>query len=151
MIIDNIKNAEKYKGINKYFDMAFEALLSFNADTEEKKYILDGDNAFINLSSYVNKNVSECKFESHAKYADIQFVVSGHEYIDVCDTEGLVFTENNLENGDIAFYKDPETFTRADLKAGDFVVLFPGEAHRPLVAPDGNGVETKKAVVKVLF
>lgn len=151
MIIDNIANAAAYKGINEYFDRAFEILAGFTADTEEKKTVIDGDRAFINLSSYVNKNVNECKFESHAKYADIQFVVTGHEYIDVCAAEGLAFTENNLENGDIAFYEAPETFTRADLKPGDFVVLFPGEAHRPLVAPDGNGIKTKKAVVKVLL
>ncbi|MCQ2461851.1 MAG: YhcH/YjgK/YiaL family protein [Clostridia bacterium] len=151
MIIDNIKNAAKYKGLNEYFDKAFEIIAAFAADTEDKKYIIDGEKAFINLSTYVNKNVSGCKFESHAKYADIQFVVTGHEYIDVCDTQGLSFTENNLENGDIAFYENPETYTRADLKPGDFVVLFPGEAHRPLVAPDGNGIKTKKAVVKVLL
>ena len=151
MIIDNIKNADKYIAVNPYFKAVFEVLKSYDADTEEKRTEIDGDKAFINLSSYVNKNVSECKFESHARYMDIQFVVTGHEYIDVTDTDGLVFTENKLTESDIAFYEDPDFFTTADLQPGDFVVLFPGEAHRPLVAPDGKGIATKKAVAKIVM
>lgn len=150
MIIDKISEAEKYYGVFPAFKAAFECLKGLTADSEDRRYEIDGDRVFVNLSSYVNKPEGECKFESHAKYADIQFVVTGHEYIDVCPAEGLAFTENRLEDGDIAFYTDPASFTRADLTPGTFVVLFPGEAHRPLVAPDGKGVETKKAVAKVL-
>ena len=151
MIIDKINEAYKYYNVHPEFKAVFECLAALNADSDEHRYDIDGDMAFVNLSSYVNKPVSECKFESHAKYADIQFVVTGHEFIDVCPAEGLAFTENRLDEGDIAFYADPESFSRADLTAGTFVVLFPGEAHRPLVAPDGKGVKTKKAVAKIRF
>ncbi len=151
MIIDKIENAGKYVNVHPEFKAVFEVLASLTADSEEKRRDVDGEKAFVNLSSYVNKPVSECKFESHARYADIQYVVSGHEYIDVTPTDGLTATEDKLETNDIAFYADPASFTRADLTEKTFVVLFPGEAHRPLVAPDDKGIQTKKAVAKILM
>lgn len=149
MIIDKIENAAKYYAVHPEWKAVFEVLASLSADSEEKRRDVDGDKAFVNLSSYVNKPVSECRFEAHAKYADIQYVVTGHEWIDVCPAEGLHATDDRLAADDIAFYEDPASFTRADLPEKTFVVLFPGEAHRPLVAPDGKGIQTKKAVAKI--
>lgn len=151
MIIDNIKNYAKYTGGNSFLAGAFKALSALDENSENRRYDIDADKAFINLSEYVNKNESECAFEVHGKYTDIQCVISGHEYIDVCAAEELNITDNRLDESDIAFCEAPQTFTRADLKPGDFVVLFPGEAHRPLVAPDGKGIKTKKAVVKIIL
>lgn len=151
MIIDNIANASKYASVHPAFAPVFEALKTFSAASPEGKTVIDGDSAFINFSSYLNKDVSECRFESHKKYIDVQYVAAGHERIDVCPAAGLAFTENRLDEGDIAFYEDPDSFSSADLLPGFFVVLFPGEAHRPLVAPDGVPVKTSKAVAKILL
>lgn len=150
MIIDNIANAEKYYPVHPAFKAVFEALEKYTEETPEVKNVIDGDSVFINYSSYENKPETECKFESHKKYIDIQYVVSGHERIDVTAADGLAFTENRLDDGDIAFYETPAYFSAADLRAGDFAVLFPGEAHRPLVAPDGVPVKTFKAVAKII-
>lgn len=151
MIIDKIENAEKYYCVHPEFKGVFEVLAGLTADSSEKRYEVNGEKAFVNLSSYVNKPLEECKFEVHKRYADIQFVIGGHEYIDLCPMDELEFTENNLDASDIGFLKDGESFTRADLTPGTFVVIFPGEAHKPLVAPDGKGVATKKAVAKICF
>ena len=150
MIIDKLSNAYRYYSVHPSFRAAFEQLAALDTQSENKRYTVDEDKIFVNLSEYENKPVGECKFESHARYIDIQYVLSGHEWIDVTDTEGLSFTENNLENGDIAFYQTPCSYTTADLSDGWFVILFPGEAHRPLVAPNGTPVKTKKAVAKIL-
>lgn len=151
MVIDNIRNAEKYTYLHPAFRAVFEELKKYTAGTKQERLTLDGDKVFINYSSYVNKNADECRFESHDKYIDIQFVVKGREFIDVCDTDGLAFTENRLAEGDIAFYETPDKYSTADLGEGDFVILFPGEAHRPLVAPNGVPTETFKAVAKILL
>lgn len=150
MVTDNIANADKYVSLHPEFRAVFEALKAYTEDTPAEKNVIDGEKAFINYSSYVNKDAGECKFESHKKYIDIQFVVSGREFIDVCAADGLTYTENRLDEGDIAFFETPEKFSTADLGAGDFVILFPGEAHRPLVAPDGVPTKTFKAVAKIL-
>lgn len=151
MIIDNIKYASYYERLHPEFASVFEVLASLTAESEDKRYEVDGDKAFVNLSSYVNKPVSECKFENHKKYIDIQYVVSGEEKIDLTDSAVLTVTEDRIDDGDIAFYEDTEHFDTADLEPGDFVIIFPGEAHRPCVAPDGKGVQVKKAVAKIIF
>lgn len=151
MIIDSIKNAQNYYSVHPSFKAAFEALKAITEETPDEKITVDGDNIFINLSSYTNKNVDDCLFESHKKYIDIQFVLKGSEIIDVCDINGLNVTENRLETDDIAFYENTDTFNTAYLNAGEFVVLFPEEAHRPCVAPDGKGVKVRKAVAKIIY
>lgn len=151
MIIDKISEAHKYYNVHPFFREAFETLGKIDNNVPDEKIIIDSDKAFINPATYTNKNVSECKFENHRKYIDIQFIIDGHEYIDVTDADDTKITEDNMEKGDIAFYKAPDTFTRADLTKGYFAVLFPGEAHRPGVAPDGKGIKTRKAVAKILY
>lgn len=148
MIIDNIKNYKKYLCVHPAFKEAFECLASLDEKSENKKYVVDGENCFVNLSTYFNKPASECSFESHKKYIDIQMVVSGHEQIYVADSDMLFCKDDRLDGDDIAFYIDCGDYNVADLLPGDFVVLFPGEAHKPLVAP-GEPVETKKAVAKI--
>ena len=151
MIIDSIKNAKKYYSVHPSFKAAFEALEKIDENTPCERITVDGDNIFINMAEYVNKNVDECLYESHKKYIDIQYVVSGEEYIDLCDQNILEFTDNRLDTDDIAFFKDTDKFSRADLTEGLFVVIFPGEAHKPCIAPDGKGVKVRKAVAKIIY
>ena len=151
MIIDSIKNAKKYYSVHPSFKAAFEALEKIDENTPCERITVDGDNIFINMAEYVNKNVDECLYESHKKYIDIQYVVSGEEYIDLCDQDILEFTDNRLDTDDIAFFKDTDKFSRADLTEGTFVVIFPGEAHKPCIAPDGKGVKVRKAVAKIIY
>lgn len=151
MIIDSIKNAKKYYTVHPSFEKAFEALSKIDENTPDEKITVDGDTVFINLSTYTNKNVNDCLFESHKKYIDIQFVIDGSEIIDVCDTDTLKATDNRLDTDDIAFYESTDVFSRAHLTKDLFVVLFPGEAHRPCVAPDGKGVKVRKAVAKIIY
>ncbi len=151
MIIDSIKNAQKYYDLHPSFKDAFEALEKIDENTPNERLTIDGENIFINLSEYTNKNVDECLFESHKKYIDIQYVLSGEEYIDICDENILEMTNNRLETDDIAFFGNTDKFSRADLTEGIFVVIFPGEAHRPMIAPDGKGIKTRKAVAKILY
>ncbi len=151
MIIDSIKNASKYYCVHPSFKAAFEALEKLDESTPNERITVDGDNIFINMAEYVNKSIDECLYESHKKYIDIQYVVSGEEYIDLCDQDILEFTDNRLDTDDIAFFKDTDKFSRADLTEGMFVVIFPGEAHKPCIAPDGKGVKVRKAVAKIIY
>lgn len=151
MIIDSIKNAQKYYSVHPSFGKAFEALEAINESTPNERITVDGDNIFINLGEYVNKNIDDCLFESHRKYIDIQYVLSGEEYIDICDEKLLKVTEDRMDTDDIAFFENTDKFSRADLAEGIFVVIFPGEAHKPMIAPDGKGIKTRKAVAKIIY
>lgn len=151
MIIDSIKNAHKYYDAHPSFKTAFEALMKIDETTPNERLTVDGENIFINLSEYTNKNIDECLFESHKKYIDIQYVLTGGELIDICDEKILKVTDDRLDTDDIAFFESTDSFSRANLTPGTFVVIFPGEAHKPMIAPDGKGIKTRKAVAKIIY
>ena len=150
MIFDTLKNNENYKGLGRVY-----TALKFLAETDFNKmdlgrYELDGDNIYYMVQSY-NTDPEKTISEAHKKYIDIQFVLTGREFIDLCPAEELEITEDRLSTDDIAFFKNGEAYSRADLTEGAFVIIFPEEAHRPCVAPDGKGVKVRKAVAKILY
>lgn len=150
MIIDNLKNANKYYACHDGFKEAFEFLL--NADgVEDGSYEIVPGLVNVGISTYTNKPVDECRYESHARMIDIQCVLSGGERIDITDSKKLDITEDNYESGDIAFLENTEDYVSASLVKGDFAVIYPFEAHKPCVAPHGEGVRVRKAVVKIKF
>lgn len=54
-------------------------------------------------------------------------------------------SEEYSKGGDIAFYSGDEHM-RVTLSAGEFLILFPGDAHKPCIR---SGGKVKKAVVKL--
>ncbi len=149
MIIDNIKNCEKYYAVHPSFKAAFEQLKAMTADSEPGRYTVDGDSIFVNMAAYTTKPHAECKYENHKRYIDIQYVLSGAERIDLIDADKLTVTEDKYADGDIAFFADSEAQTSVNLQAGDFVLIFADEAHRPCMADKNVPSAVAKAVAKV--
>ena len=154
MIIDNLKNADRYYSAHEGFREAFEFL-------ENAKNVEDGSYepvpglVKVNINTYANKPVDECKYEAHARMIDIQCVIGGEERIDIVnenDTLKMDIITDEYEQSDIAFLKNTDADVSFVYKEGDFAVIYPYEAHRPCVAPDAkNGVKVRKAVVKIKY
>lgn len=149
MIIDNIRNCEKYYALHPSFAAAFEQLKKLTADSETGRYTVDGDNIFVNHAAYTTKPHDECGFENHKKYVDIQYVLAGAERIDLIDAALLTVREDKYASSDIAFFENADALTRVTLHAGDFVLIFPDEAHRPCMAAGKAPEAVVKAVAKV--
>lgn len=149
MIIDNIKNCEKYYTVHPSFKAAFEQLKNLTAESEPGRYTVDGDAVFVNMAAYTTKTHDECKYENHKRYIDIQYVLSGAERIDLSDANKLTVTEDKYADGDIAFFADSAAQTSVTLQAGDFVLIFADEAHRPCMADKNIPSAVAKAVAKV--
>ena len=110
---------------------------------ENGKYDLE-DGIYIKVSDYDTKD--EPKYETHDKYVDIQYIISGEEDIEVADV--LDFTPNTEYNEvkDITF--GTASGARKHMVPGTFCILLPEDAH----APGLTGKEkchVKKAVFKV--
>ncbi|MBQ4065720.1 MAG: YhcH/YjgK/YiaL family protein [Clostridia bacterium] len=148
MIFDNIRNCDRYIGLHPDLKAVFERLSAMTASSEAGRYEIS-DRAYVNHMTITTRPAEESRFEGHALYADLQYVVSGTEEIDVFDGEGKPLAEDRLSSGDICFYEPQREFQRFVLKEGDFILVFPGEAHRPAVAPDGWPSETIKSVGKL--
>ena len=150
MIFDNIKNCEMYFDVNTKFEKAFEFIKkAISENFDEGKYEIDGDNIYAMVQTYETKLETECRFEGHEKYIDIQFMVDGCETMGVADIVKVVIeTEYNSES-DVAFYHNCQTASYCIAEAGDFLVFYPHDIHRPGMACDNIPENIKKIVVKV--
>lgn len=123
-----------------------------NTDLESLElgeYEILGRDVYAIVSEYLPKEAEDCRFESHKKYIDLQYLISGEEMMGVTATESLEVVVPYVE--DIMFYT-PEGVEAVYEKAvpGKFFVFFPDDAHRPSMK-SAEGVSVKKVVVKVLY
>jgi len=155
MIKDKLENSKIYFGIAENIKKGFEWLLSQDLkNIKPQKYYIDGDDLYANIQEYETK--TDAKYEAHRKYIDIQYVISGKELVGVIDRElcaksSVDITPYNKE-ADIEFFDYKTEDKWQELKEGEFLVLFPTDAHKPSISPDKSiNNRVKKAVVKVLM
>lgn len=152
MIIDNIKNCEKYECVHEGFKKAFDAIKQVVSENKGVgKYEIDGKNVFVMVQEYNSKLEADRKFEAHRKYIDIQFMISGEEKIEIGALEGLKPEKEFNVESDGGLFKAPENYTTAVLTDGDFAVIYPDEAHAPGISLNDNQKPVKKIVAKVLL
>ena len=149
MIFDNLNNCEKYFGLNKRFEKAFEFLKNVTADTEDKKYELDGKELYAIVSSYNTKAPKDGKLEAHKNYIDIQYIVSGTEEIDAVDISKVCTKDGYNPEKDVEFFEDIEKTSKCVVEAGEYGIFFPNDVHKPNLAYNGCSSPVKKVVVKV--
>ena len=144
MIKDKVENSALYEGVNPGFPAAFAFLKEAMAAPKEVGRYELGEGVFAFVQSYDSKPADACKIEAHKKYIDIQCVLKGRELFGVADLSTQTLYEDKFEEKDVAFYHgEVDLLTLSD---GDFVVVFPEDAHRP---QQGDGSRVEKVVVKV--
>ncbi|MFN8243048.1 MAG: YhcH/YjgK/YiaL family protein [Ferruginibacter sp.] len=148
MIIDTIRNADKYFSVHPLFKAAFEYIRSTSLDTIEMgKYDIDGENlkAIFSNKPGVTAEASVAKFECHDRHIDIQLCIKGRERIGWKPRQHCVTANGpyNPEKDVQLYHEQPDTFF--ELSDGQFVIFFPEDVHAPMI---GEG-EIKKLVIKV--
>ena len=152
MIVTNInsKDLETYASLHPQFAKAFgEMKRILECGAEDGKIVLDGDSLFINVQSYTSKPESDCGFEAHKKYIDIQLILEGEEIIGYESADKLTLTKEYDGSADYMLYALNGEYDKVRLTRGDFVILFTEEPHAPAIAAD-TPAPVRKAVVKVL-
>lgn len=109
---------------------------------------IDGEEVFASIQSYDSKPHADIPWECHRAYIDIQYVYSGREKVGVMPVSDLSGFDYDQAN-DIAFTQEKTEGQWVPLEAGDFVILFPEDAHWPRgYFADAPGA-VEKIVVKV--
>ncbi len=150
MIKDKLENANNYYGISENLKMGFEWLKSQDLNNiEPNKYYIDGNIFYANIQEYETK--ADAKYESHKKYIDIQYMIKGNERVGVCDKNSCKLCIPYDEATDIDFMENPNEEEFLMLNSGEFIVLFPNDAHKPSINPSNTDTKNivKKVVVKV--
>lgn len=148
MFFSNVSIAEKYNYLDEKFTCAYKWL----AETDIKNlpvgsYPLMGDDVIANVQEYNTAAAEGKRFETHEKYFDVQFLVSGREKFGVAKRDGMKEAERIAEK-DLIFYEEPEYSGYVILQEGDMIVVAPEDAHKPGCFIDAP-MAVKKVVVKV--
>lgn len=140
--------AVRYYQQKERWDKAFEFLKNGDlTGLEAGTHEIDGKDVYVIISQYNSKNHEDAKLESHKKYTDIHYVVSGTEYIGVQDLSASTLTTPYNEERDIAFYH-PGKIAHILAAPGTFSICFPDNVHSPGMKVE-DSVPVKKAVIKV--
>ncbi len=150
MIFDTIKNIKNYAEID---EKIADFILTLTDAQACGKVFLSNDNlTFANVEEYTTKTLENCKLEAHKKYIDIQLLLSGVEELDYTAVDGLTVSEPYDEIRDIMFFASTDrVLNKVVLEPGNFVLLYPHEAHQPQMAYKNLPAQVKKVVVKIPY
>lgn len=146
MIYGTIRHLERYEGLGE----ALMKGLRFLAGTDFSgvapgRVEIDGDEVFASVQEYETLADNDTP-EAHRKYADIQYLIEGEEFVGVAPLEAMVEEVEAHPERDLWLYHGPTD--RVRIGNGRFVVLFPEDAHAPGIAV-GARAPARKCVVKV--
>ena len=144
MILDYMRNIGLYEGCNKNLSKIAKFIAENDLKSLEKgKYDL-GDECFVNILES-NPSPASTKWESHVKYLDVQFIVTGSETIE------FAMIENMNKTTEYDAVKDRYLGTGSGqpivVEENMFMILFPEDAHCPGIRANHDFL--KKAVFKI--
>ena len=145
MIFDVIKQLEWYAGLPI---PQFQNILQFLKTTDLQKLKagrieLDAENLIVLVQEYETKPFAQGKWEAHRVYIDLQYMLEGAENMGFANIDTLKTGVYHSEKDFQALEGDGNLIT---VNAGEFVIFFPQDAHKP-----GLCIEKPGPVKKVVF
>lgn len=125
--------------------MAINYLSKLNITKSDIGKHVVNEHFFYTVQEYTTKYEEDCVLESHRKYIDVQLLIKGSEFMDIVDVSRLSIKEEYINDKDIVYWNIPDRMTRIKLSTGDYVVLYPENAHRGAIA-----LEKREKVLKVV-
>ena len=151
MILGTVSHAADYQGISPALDRALALLTPAYLDTVGPVADhIDGDRLFATRNVFDTVPEEECFFESHRRYLDIHVPVGGEERVDLALPDELEpIGELCAPERDFYAFRG-ELRQTVILRPGDFLVVWPADAHRVRMQVDGP-CTVAKVVFKVLL
>ena len=148
MIKDILKNAKNYYPITENLKKGLNWLETTDlSKLDDGKYYIDKENIYASVQTYITKD--NAKYESHRKYIDIQYMIEGEEKVGITDLDNCKSCMTYDKEKDLEFYDIKEKEEEfIELKKGQFLILFPNDAHKPSIYKN-NKIRVKKIVIKV--
>lgn len=129
MVIDNISNIKTYQSLHKDFEKVFSFLKGLTKDAPVGTTVLDEDNVWANVIEVQELPQNVRLFEAHRKFIDIHYILMGEEKFGYANIESLKTKQpyNAVDDYELLEGEINAIF----LKAGDFMITFPEDAHIP--------------------
>ncbi len=147
MIVSNLSDTKNYTYLNTSFRKALNYLKKNDlSKATNGRYEIDGDRIFALVNEYKPKPHVDLQWEIHNQYADIHYILNGEEKIGISNISNLEKISEYIPEKDATFYSGTGQFI--SLKKGEFMILFPNEAHVSGLESDII-TQVKKIVIKV--
>lgn len=150
MILDQLHHALLYRCLSPRIAAALDYLRETDfSSVAEGRHELDGDRLAAIVQRYKTRPHSEIIWESHRRYIDVQYIVTGTEQMDnVCLRPDLPVKQAYDETTDAAFYNAQGSLFLAT--PGTFAIFFPHDVHAPGLAAGSppTAAEVFKVVMK---
>lgn len=147
MIHAPLDQSARYEGLNPLFKAAFDYLKSHDLSQLEPQTItIQGEEIYGSLMELASHPQDEQPLEAHDRHIDIQLLLAGQERIGWSPRSRCqeITVPYDKEKDILFFGERPTSFV--DLVPGEFVILYPEDAHAPMI---GSGDQIKKIIIKV--
>ena len=145
MIIDALAESQLIYPLHPSFEQAFTFLRSTDLESLPIGRInIDGDAIYALVQEYHTKPVDQGNWESHKRFIDIQYIVSGVELINFGTISQMQLGNYDMERDFQSMTGDGQLI---ELSAGSFMVFFPQDAHMPGLTKTTPS-PVKKVVIK---
>ena len=147
MIYGNIKNKEEFSYLPEKLKACFDYISKNDLKSFEKGcYEINGKDLFVNIVEYETTTEDKRFWESHKYYLDLHFILENEEIINI----------NFIDNMKQKTFVEEEDFFPLEgnkkssivLQEGDFLILYPNDAHMTAVKVN-ESKKIKKAIFKV--
>jgi len=148
MIVDHLSNLSLYIKVHPLFNIIKEYIREHDLhQLPQGKTEIMGTNLFVLRDTYTSKEESDCFFEGHLLYGDLQLVLSGTESIGYASkkNENYEVTDPYQVHKDIEKYQI-KSYTPVILSPGMFAIVFPDDLHMPKLMH-----QTPSVIEKVVF
>jgi biofilm protein TabA len=148
MIFDTLTHSARYRDLDPRLAKAFAWLEQFSPDQPDGRVDIEGDEVFALVQSYETVNPAERKFESHRKYADLQYIAAGDETMYYAPLATLSAATEYDSVKDFTLYSEPAGSTPLRMIPGSFAVFYPQDGHKPGCVASAPA-RVKKVVIKI--
>ena len=147
MIYGKLSDASAYRGIHPRLDRVLALLTEeYLSQVPAQTRQLEGEALFVTCFDVESSTDEARLFERHRRYLDVFTLVRGRERVDLAPSDTMDLREQRGDYwGGVC-----QAEQRVILTPGSFLVLFPGDAHRPGMAVDGPE-SLSRVVFKILI
>jgi YhcH/YjgK/YiaL family protein len=151
MLYGHIEERETYRHLVQHpvWKQAFEWVAT-NAPKRPSFGIhpIIGESMYANVMEYETVQRTGARYESHRKYIDLQYTITGSELIEWSLARTLKPDGGYEEAKDLQFYLPSDSRSVVHMQPGHFGIFFPQDAHMPKLS-DGKEGSVYKLVVKI--
>ena len=150
MIFGNTEDLKQYKNqLPKGIYKCLKKMRRFDfASAEDGKYEIKGAGV-MSVESPMTEPASARRLEGHCLYVDVVYLIEGDEEIGCQPFSDAKEITEKFPERDLYFFEGSDADeTRVHMTPGRFLVCFPEDLHRPLIAGKDGSSKIRKAVLK---